>query len=201
MPYNFTIKIDNKELWKFYENGMMDIDNNELDKVWCKFYKIVDLLDVIQEKEIDLELYKIKYKMLNAISDIQMKKKYFDASKNTFIQSEKIRTKYLINEFPKSETKIAFFHLLEQKETINIAFDAEHYEIVLTLGELLIKELEALSYDEQSKKDRRLLWQVYELLHLAALALDNKEKADEYEEKAEDLAFIHGFNRLSIFAD
>ena len=70
----------------------------------------------------------------------------------------------------------------------------QHYA-VLAMARDTAAEIEAISDSAKSRNHWRLLMMIYDILSNSYTIIDEPEKATEYDEKAEDIAFVHGFDR------
>jgi hypothetical protein len=59
------------------------------------------------------------------------------------------------------------------------------------------EEIEQLGDSAMTRNHRRLLMKLYDMIYRAYEAVDEPVQAAIYDEKAEDISFIHGFDRFA----
>ena len=178
-----------------FEHGIHLINTGKEDAAWSYFYKLLQQIESSQP--LSQEIHKIRFMILYEIGKIQQNKHHYDAAKITFEKAELIRKTFLADldiepikqiGLPKWEADFEMMKELDQNE---------HYFALVAMGQLTIEEMEALDYSEQTRNYHRLLWRICELMYRSYVAINEPEKADLYDAKAEDIAFIHDFDRFS----
>lgn len=181
------------------EHGKQLKEADQIDAAWSVFYKA--LLEVeYQLKSVDqTTLRKEQFDCLYEIGLIQQAKFHHEAAYKTFEKAENIRLSYL------SELQLApiqYVGLPKWKndfKTIQQLEKDEHYYALVDVGKRLIDEIESLDYSQQTRDHWRLLMQTSEALYMAFSAIDDPEQAEIYDEKAEDLSFMHDLDRFSSY--
>ncbi len=182
-----------------YEQGMAFKNSGQLNAAWCCFYKALQLLEYQMLSETDSHLHHLRFLLFNEIGNIQQANGFMKAARESFEKAEAIRKEHLseLNVPPANKAGIILWQ--EQLNDMkNLEKNEQHYALI-TIGKSLSEELEALDYNQRARENRRILWMVYELMTRAYVAIGENEKADFYDERAEDLSFMHDFDRFSSF--
>lgn len=184
-----------------FEHGMLLRNQGNIDAAWNVLYKVLIQLEYLLTSEENPSLRKEQFDCLYEIGLIQQEKYHHEAANRTFEKAEQIRLTYLADlnlspiqqvGLPKWQSELDMMAQLER--------DEQYYALV-DVGKRVIDEIESLDYSLQTRDHWRILWQTSEKLYRAYIAIDEPEKAEMYNDKAEDLAFMHDFDRFSSFEE
>lgn len=184
---------------QYFQRGMDFLEEGKTDAAWCSFYKALQQLEYHDTFEKDLYFHKLRFMILCEIGKIQQNKYHHDAAKSTFEKAETIRKTFLMELGIEPLKQVGLLKWEDDFETMKTLEADEQYYALVNMGELLIDELESLDYSAKDRAHWRLLLQCYEMMNRAYDAIQEPEKAEAYDEKAEDLAFLQDFDRFSSF--
>ena len=172
------------------------INENKIDAAWCMLYKKLDYINYTNKNK-NKETYLLMYEIIVQLGYIQQIKGYFEEAEKNFIKAEELKKEKLMNTNTTSiERANQILWHKKEKETVKL-WEENEFDKCLLESKKLANELENLEYSLQTRKNRKILWNMYELINRLYLQKLDEINADIYDEKAENLAFIKGFDRDS----
>ncbi|MDD3197849.1 MAG: hypothetical protein PHI69_06285 [Eubacteriales bacterium] len=170
---------------------------NELDSAWSVFSQTLHLVDLLNKSDDSFDLHKLKFQLLSEIGKIQQEKNLLEAADATFISAEALRTKFLAEtDIPPIE-HVGLLKWQQDYNTLEEFFAEDQYYAVLAMAKTTADEIEKLGDSAMTRNHRRLLMKLYDMIYRAYEAVDEPVQAAIYDEKAEDISFIHGFDRFA----
>ena len=183
------------DLYERYNEGLRLRDADRLDAAWGIFFSTLHLTELVIREGATINLYKLQFDLLCEIAKIQQEKDHLQAADKTYIAAEALRVKYLgESDIPPIEHVGLLKWESDLNQILEFVSEDQHYA-VLAMARDTAAEIEAISDSAKSRNHWRLLMMIYDILSNSYTIIDEPEKATEYDEKAEDIAFVHGFDR------
>ena len=180
-----------------YDRGVNLHKEGRLDAAWCVFLKTLHLLELSSLQKADIEIHKFRFFVLCEIGKIQQEKNKLEAVDATFIKAESIRSEFLAETGVEPVEHVGLLKWQNDYDTlVEMAEQNLHYA-VLAMAKSTAEEIEELEDCQITRNHRRLLMKIYDIISRSYEGIEEPEKAAEYDDKVEDIAFIYGFDRFS----
>jgi hypothetical protein len=183
------------DLYEQYNEGIRLRDAERLDAAWGVFFSTLHLTELMIREGASINLYKLQFDLLCEIAKIQKEKDHLQAADTTYITAEALRVKYLGEaDIPPIE-HVGLLKWQNDFDQINELVAEDQHYAVLAMARDTAAEIEAINDSAKSRNHWRLLMKIYDIISNSYTVVDEPEKAVEYDEKAEDIAFVRGFDR------
>ena len=183
------------DLYERYNEGLRLRDADRLDAAWGIFFSTLHLTELVIREGATINLYKLQFDLLCEIAKIQQEKDHLQAADKTYIAAEALRVKYLgESDIPPIEHVGLLKWESDLNQILEFVSEDQHYA-VLAMAKDTAAEIEAINDSAKSRDHWWLLMRIYDIISNSYTLIDEPEKAAEYDEKAEDIALVHGFDR------
>lgn len=185
------------DLQELYRSGIRHKDEGNIDAAWSIFLRTLHLLELVLKQDDSIMHKKLKFDLLCGIGGIQQKKNYLEEADKTFFIADSLRAELISKMDIPPIPMLGLLKWQKDYEMLTEFFDEEQHYAVLAGAKQAAEEIEQMDQNRMTRNHWRLLMKIYDMISSSYTAIDEPEKSAEYDEKVEDIAFIHGFDRFS----
>lgn len=185
------------DLQEQYQEGIRLRDEGRLDAAWGVLFRTLHLVELVSKEEVSVVNRKLKFDLLCGIGSIQQEKNYLEEADKTFFRADALRAELMSHMDIPPLPMLGLLKWQKDYKMLTDLFEEEQHYAVLAGAKQAAEEIEQMDQNRMTRNHWRLLMKIYDMISSSYTAIDEPEKSAEYDEKVEDIAFIHGFDRFS----